>query len=431
MLAFLRGRAKSHCHRIVSFLFATFFALFLFGLASCGGSTTPTQVSSTPTTPSTPPPTPTPIPPPPPPPAPQAQCPPVTLEFAKGPTTGVAPFPPPAQQPPPNPGTTAAGSVCFSSPADGATVTSPVHVVTPASLKNPIQFMRVFVDGQAEHFSFYNTIDAQMLMSAGPHTLEVLATDTSGASASSTIQINVSQTQSQAQPAVFSNIQTIPSWEPCSAKFPPGHPRAGQICAAGLGDAVSTMTENLSTPTPVSGSGSTVAHFTMGGPTPYSNELYTKYFAGGSNVSHFTYDMYVMVDDPTRPQALEFDVNQNFGNNRWVFGTECNFKGSGNPVGEWDVWDGVKGWMPQNVPCNPADFPANQWVHLVWQFERVGNQVHYISVTVGSKTYPVDKYYAFEAGWVMQDIDVAFQMDGNSTQQPYNVWLDKVTLTAW
>ncbi|HWC16969.1 MAG TPA: hypothetical protein VG498_08130 [Terriglobales bacterium] len=56
-------------------------------------------------------------------------------------------------------------------------------------------------------------------------------------------------------------------------------------------------------------------------------------------LSHFTYDVYAMVDDPTRPQALEFDVNQNFGNNRWVFGTEYNFKDHKT----WNVWDGKTG----------------------------------------------------------------------------------------
>src|SRR5436305_11524587 len=101
-------------------------------------------------------------------------CPSVTLEFAVGPTTGVAPFPELAQEPPPNPGTTSAGSVCFSAPADSASVTSPVHVVAPAKLVNPVKYLRLFVDGHAEFFTFFNTVDAQMMLSTGPHKLEVL-----------------------------------------------------------------------------------------------------------------------------------------------------------------------------------------------------------------------------------------------------------------
>ncbi len=66
----------------------------------------------------------------------------------------------------------------------------------------------------------------------------------------------------------------------------------------------------------------------------------------------------------------------------------------------------------------------------MWQFERVGNQVHYISVSVTDQTHPLDLYKANESYWTMEDTDVAFQMDGDYAQQPYNVWPDNVTLTA-
>ncbi len=276
--------------------------------------------------------------------------------------------------------------------------------------------MRVYIDGLADYFTFYNTVDALLWMAPGVHTIDVVGTDTLGNNASSTFQVTVVPPQG---PGV-TNIQNMPGWQPCSAKFPPGDPRAGQICAAGFGNAVSTMTEGQSSPS-LSGSS---AHFTMGGPTPYTNELYTKFLGGGSNVTHFTYDLYFMVDNPTAPQALEFDVNQTIGNSRWVFGTECNFNGSH----KWDVWDGIKGWQPTSVACNP--FPANQWIHLVWNFERVGDQVHYISVQINGQTYPLNLYYSNQPNWTMQDIDVAFQMDGNYRQEPYNVWLDNVTLNV-
>ncbi len=307
--------------------------------------------------------------------------------------------------------------MCVSTPANNATVSSPAHVVAAASLQNPIDHMRVYVDGVAEFFTFYNTVDALLWMDPGQHTLEVIGTDKSGNDVSTSFQLNV---VAPANPTV-SNIQNMPNWEPCSALFPPGHPRAGQICAAGQGNAVSTMTEGQSTPS-MSGSS---AEFTIGGPTPYTNELYTKYFAGGSNVTKFTYDLYFMIDQPDRPQALEFDVNQTFNNVRWVFGTECNFKGDG----VWDVWDGVENqWIPTSAPCDA--FPANTWIHLVWSFERVGSQVHYVSLAVNGQTYNLDIYRANEPFWPMEDIDVAFQMDGNYAQQPYTVWLDQVTLTA-
>ncbi len=258
-------------------------------------------------------------------------------------------------------------------------------------------------------------MDALVWLAPGTHTLDVVATDKLGKNARTTIQVNVTSVPNDP----INNIQNS-AWEPCSAVFAPGHPRAGQVCAAGEGEASSQQILKQSSPS-LSGSSS---KFTMGGSTPYSNELYTKFLGGGSSVSRFTYDLQFMIDNPTVAQALEFDVNQTIANTRWVFGTECNFKADG----KWDVWDGVKGWQPTTVPCKP--FPANQWIHLVWQFERVGNQVHYISVSVNGQTYPLNLYYSDQPTWVMEDIDVAFQMDGDYAQHPYNVWLDNVTLTA-
>ena len=171
------------------------------------------------------------------------------------------------------------------------------------------------------------------------------------------------------------------------------------------------------------------AKFSMGPSSPncpgYCNMLYFNPVAGGNNVSHFIYDLYFYIDNPNAPQALEFDINQTFGGNRWVWGSECNFKGSG----KWDIWNDVTGWIPSSVPCTP--FPANTWIHLVWNVERVGNQVHYISLTVGDQVYNVDTYYPYQAGWTLEEIDNAFQMDLDEAGDPYNVWLDQVKLTAY
>lgn len=344
------------------------------------------------------------------------QCPAVTLAEDQGPTTGVAPMPAPGPVPPPNPGSTANGSVCVTQPANNATVASPFTVTASTTLVNPIYHMRVYVDGMPEYFTFYNQFNALIWAGVGSHNLEVIATDTQGNDVSTTFTVNVANPPTTS----VTGLQNMMGWQPCSALFPPGDPRAGQICAAGLGEAMSTMTEDQASPS-LSGSS---AKFTMGGSHPYSNELYTLFLGGGSNPTQFTYDLDFYVDMPDRPQALEFDVNQSFNGQRWVYGTECNFKADG----KWDVWDGVQGWQATDVPCRP--FSPNSWNHLTWQFERVGNQVHYISVTVNGHAYPLDLYKSNEPHWPMENITVAFQMDGDYAQQPYNVWLDNVTLTV-
>jgi hypothetical protein len=373
---------------------------------SCGGNSTTASSNPAPSNPSNPQPTPQPN-----------SCPAVTLAESTGPASGVAPFPAAAPLPPPSPGTTSAGSVCVSTPANNATVTSPTQIVAAASLTNPIDHMRAYVDGSAEYFTWFNTVNAQLWMANGAHSVEVIATDKSGNDVSTSFQLNVVAPQNP----TISNIQNFSRWQPCGDLYPPGDPRAGQVCAAGGGNPVYTMTQDQSTPS-LSGS-STM--FTIGGPLHYVNELYTNYFAGGSNVTQFTYDLEFMVDQPDRPQALEFDVNQTIDNSRWVFGTECNFKGDG----VWDVWDGtINKWVATSVPCKPVE--ANVWNHLVWKFERVGDQVHYISVELNGQTSNVDMYRANQPFWSIEDIDIAFQMDLDGAAEPYTVWLDQVTLSA-
>ncbi len=277
--------------------------------------------------------------------------------------------------------------------------------------------MRVYVDGQANYFTFFNTIDGLLWMDPGQHTVEILATDRSGNNFSNTFNVNVVAPQT----ADVTSIQNLPNWEQCSAKFDPGNPRAGQICAAGLGTAESQMIPNQSSPS-LSGSS---AKFTMGGSQKYSNELYYKALGGGRNVSHFIYDLWFYVDNPDVVQALEFDLNQSFDNKRWVFGTECNFR----DTGKWDVWDGLNGWQPTFEPCKP--FPAKTWIHLIWTFERVGDQVHYITLQINDQTINIDRFQNREKFWPMEDINAAFQMDGDFEQDPFNVWVDNIKVTAW
>jgi hypothetical protein len=49
---------------------------------------------------------------------------------------------------------------------------------------------------------------------------------------------------------------------------------------------------------------------------------------------------------------------------------------------------------------------------------------------VNGTTFNIDKFFQPQPNWSLEDINVAFQMDGNFKQQPYTVWLDNVTLVA-
>ena len=209
----------------------------------------------------------------------------------------------------------------------------------------------------------------------------------------------------------------MPGWQWCTAQT-----SDHRTCASGLGNAVSSKTDGQTKPS-LNGDSS---KFSISGPKGYSNALWWEFVQPNPSLSHFNYDVSFYIDHPEVSQALEFDVNQSFGGSRYTWGSECNFKGTG----KWDIWDPqAEKWVPTPVEC-PA-FSANTWHHLLWQLERVKDQVHYISLTVDGQLFPVDVYKNLQPNWNADEIDVAFQMDGDSNQTPYNVWLNEVTLTQW
>ncbi len=315
---------------------------------------------------------------------------------------------PPAPEPP-------AAALCgfpltISSPGNGASVHSPVPVVATAAPPDPIYTVRLYVDGFALLYSPSTDINQLIWMPNGQHTVEIVAEDAAGYIATTSMQVNV-----VAQDPGATAIQNRTNWVSCSALI------AGSTCAAGLGVAQSSLSLHQSSPS-LDGS---AAKFSLGGKQPYSNELYWTPLGGGDSVSHFSYDLWFYIDNGDAPQSMEFDVNQAFGGTRWTWGTQCDF----DQTHHWDIWDPLHGvWMPTSVPCD--HFTSDTWIHLIWNLERVGNQVHYISVSIADQTYPVDTYCTAQPNWYQEEIDVAFQMDGNYAQQPYNVWLDEVNLFA-
>jgi hypothetical protein len=294
--------------------------------------------------------------------------------------------------------------------------------------------MRVYVDNVSVYYTSSNSINTQIFATPGQHTVEIMAEDSKGYISAIPIAVTVT---SQSQTTI-SGIQNMTGWQSCSADFPAGSQRAGQLCAAGNKEVPSsTLTEGVSSPSMDGKS----AQFSMSAPggTPnptygYSNELYFNPVAGGNGASTFTYDLYFWIDDPTAPQALEFDLNQGYDDTsgsgspqRWTWGSECNFKGE--TPGMWDIWDDAAGrWRETSVPCSA--FPAGTWNHLTWNVQRAGQQVYYNTLTVNGLVYQVNTYYNNQQGWTLEEIDNAFQMDLDSMADPYNVWLDEVSLTA-
>jgi hypothetical protein len=256
-------------------------------------------------------------------------------------------------------------------------------------------------------------------MATGTHAVVVQSWDSKGNYAKSgSITVKISGTSSggggttaPANATTYSNIDQMSGWQNCGA------------CAGAGGDGATvpfSETQNVSSPS-MDGK---AAHFWIGGKTKYADALWWKQLGANSNASHFIYDTYFYYTDASAPQALEFDGNQSVGGKKYIFGTECNIA-----IKQWDIWStSGKTWVHTGVAC-PAP-PTYTWNHLVWEYERLNGQTYFISVTLnGTKSY-INRYGGSQASGV-NELNVAFQMDENSKATNYNVWLDKLTLTAW
>ncbi|HUN89732.1 MAG TPA: hypothetical protein VMU28_13115 [Terriglobales bacterium] len=308
------------------------------------------------------------------------------------------------------------GGVSIATPANGQSIAAPVQFAF--SIANaPASFQQMLLE--ADGTPIFNTgqqnlAGVYVFLEPGPHQMSVVASDNTKAQiGSASIDLTIAPSTS---PLSIANIQQLLGWTWCTAAL------NGGPCASGLGNATTTMMEYQPTPS-LSGNS---AQFTIGGTTGYSNALWWKSLGGGTPLNHLTFDLEFYIDDATKAEALEFDVNQSYSGTRYTYGTECSYKNTG----VWDIWDpSTESWKKTSVPCPPVS--SKTWHHLVWQFERVNGQVHYVSVTLDGAQSNVDMLFDPQTNWTAgEDIDIAFQMDGDYAQHPYTVWLDEVMLSG-
>lgn len=311
--------------------------------------------------------------------------------------------------------------VTVSSPTNGSTVGSPVHVVASANSTHPITAMRIYVDNVSVYLTSSSKIDTSVAMSAAKHNVVVQAWDSSGSVFKQAVTLTVSSTTSTGLPAppstavTLSNIDQMTGWQSCTT------------CAGAGGNgptATFSMTQNVASPS-LDGKS---AQFFIGGTTAYSDALWWKQLGAVNTAKNFKYDLYFYLTTPQYAQALEFDSNQAIGTERFIFGTQCNIK-TGSTLGHWDVWGNADGnWLSTGIACSmPAAF---QWHHLTWEFKRTATQVTYVGFTYDGVTHYVNRTYTARPSSV-KELNVAVQLDGDSAMQDYSEWVDKISLTYW
>ncbi len=206
-------------------------------------------------------------------------------------------------------------------------------------------------------------------------------------------------------------------------------------CSPSPCDGISfSMTQGVSSP---SLSGQATEYY-VGGSVPFSDALWVNHLIGPMSsqgmpdgnqtmvpsLHNFTYDVYFYGDNFGPSQALEFDINQFFGNMGFIFGHECRIA-SGN---EWDVWDNQNArWTPTGIPCYPNN---NSWNHLTIQVQRTSNNdLVYQSITLNGSTHTLNWTFPHGSSPGWYGLTINYQMDGNSKQDSYNVYLDNLTFT--
>jgi hypothetical protein len=316
--------------------------------------------------------------------------------------------------------------VSVSSPAPGSTAGSPVHFVASATSTHPITAMRIYVDNVSVYLVSASSLNTSVTLSAGSHSVVVQAWDSTGAVFKTPLTLTVggstpppapTPTPTGGLPAppagavVKSNIDQMTGWDSCT------------VCAganAAGPTAVYSMVANQASPS-LDG---LAAKFSISGTTPYSDALWWKQLGAADTATNLKYDVDFYITNPGVAQALEFDNNQSNGAHKFIYGTQCNIK-----AGHWDVWGNAAGnWISTGVACSAPT--AFVWHHLTWEFQRTATNVIFVGFTYDGVTHYVNRSYPARASGV-HEMNVAFQMDGDSAMHAYSTWLDKVTLAYW
>ena len=305
--------------------------------------------------------------------------------------------------------------VSVSSPSPGSTTSSPVHFIASASGAAPITAITIYVDNNIAFTVNAASLNTNVSMGNGSHSISVQAWDTHGAVYVNKFTVSVGGSSTPAPSpsgTAFSLIEQMTGWQSCTTC-------AG---AGGNGPTASFSTQQFVGSPSLNGKS---MRFNIGGSKPYSDALWWKQLGAQNGASHFQYDVEFYLTAPQYAEALEFDINQANGSRKFIFGTQCNIKNGG----VWDVWDTAGGaWHHTGVACQmPSAFT---WHHLIWEVYRDSTATHFVAVTLDGVKHYVNMSFNSRAQ-SGNELNVAFQMDGDYAQHSYSTWLNYVTLRYW
>jgi hypothetical protein len=157
-------------------------------------------------------------------------------------------------------------------------------------------------------------------------------------------------------------------------------------------------------------------------------------FAKDTESTHFVYDTYIFIVDPTQVANIELDMNQVMSNGKTViFGTQCS---TYSKTWEYTVNTGGSHWVPSNIACNPRTWTANTWHHVQIASHRDSNgYVTYDWVNVdGTHNVFINAKgdSARSLGWGKGTLLINFQLDGaNKDGGTIQAYAHELTVLRW
>jgi hypothetical protein len=332
-------------------------------------------------------------------------------------------------------------------PTSNSTVSSPVHFVANATstCAKGVSAIGVYpAAGQLSQVTPGASLDTNLNLSNGSYTVIVQDWDNCGGTSKTPVTISVGAGASAPPPNMntFANLEAASGWtgyallpwqnyDPCSG------------CVSTGPDTTWSWTPGFPAPgnSPPS---SKVTKTTIGGQAVYSDVLWNNHLIGdfssrglpdpGRNLvqkySNFVYDVWFYGENLEASEALEFDMNQFFGGESFIWGHECRVQGVlGGNSHEWDIWDNPsEHWVKTGIPCHPL---SGQWNHLVLRVGRtVDNKVIFKSIELNGQVSTLNHVEDPKPrNWY--GITVNYQIDGDKNQTPYNVYLSNFNFSYY
>jgi hypothetical protein len=329
-----------------------------------------------------------------------------------------------------------AADVTIASPVNGTNVTSPIWIrahnvgcdgLTPTAFGYSVDNSSTLVRGATKY-----DIDATKVgISAGTHTIHFKSWTSNGSCPMVSTTVHVGGSSSGTASSAGSS----------------GAAATGSIPSSAIGTASLDGKQWISQKdagTPGSGRGSTVYPAT----TPsYDNarKFYMTYsarggvrwhlsFAKDASKTHFVYDTYVYITDPSQVANIELDMNQVISNGKTViFGTQCS---TYSKTWEYTVNTGGSHWKSSNIGCNPRTWAAKTWHHVQIASHRDSSgNVTYDWVNVDGAHHVFNNAKGNSArslGWEKGTLLINFQLDGyNHGSGSITSYIHKMTVFRW